>query len=778
MGTDEATVESPLLAADSSGAGDERAALAVRSGAVPPLADSFSARPETAPGLADALLPGRLIVLTGPEARRQRYDWPGGTGKTQLAAYLAESLWRAREVELLVWVTATTRASVLTGYAQAFADRAGAAPAGDAETAAARFAGWLATTSQRWLVVLDGVAAPADLEGLWPQGPAGRVVVTTRSPMVLQGMPSPLVLPIGAFSSHEALTYLMARLSTDPDQRVGAVDLLEDLGREPLALAQASATIASSGLTCRDYRDLFARRKDQIARAIGGEPSAKAVTWTLSVEQADQLLPGRMAQPCLALAVLLDCHGIPGEVFSTPAACEFIGGHGNGDAPDPKRSGGALRSLERTGLLTIDPASAARTVRVHPVVQAAARSATPQPMRDQAARAAARALLQAWPADGGQPPLADALRSCAASLQQAAAESLWAGGCHAVLFQAGRSLDSAGLSGPAVAHWRSLASASERMLGPSHQDTLLAADRLASALLAAGMGAEAVALRQRTVEARAGAKGHDHPGTIAARADLGQALIAAGRPADAIIVLEAALAACGHGPAPDGLDPLMLQDTLSAAYAGDGRHQDAIRLGRRTLADRERRQGSGHPDTMAARAHLADVCLAGGRAKDAIGHGKRALADRERVLGPDHPDTIASLSALATAYQSARRLKDAIPLYERRLGSRTRLQGADHPDTITARGNLASAYHSAGRLAAAIQLYEQTIVSCQRAHGPDHPDTLTLRANLAQAYYAVGRLSDAVALLRAVAADCERVLPPGHPLAKTVRESLQAVADD
>src|SRR5262249_14429343 len=188
------------------------------------------------------------------------------------------------------------------------ADRVGAAPTGDAEAAATRLVGWLATTSQRWLVVLDDVAAPADLEGLWPQGPAGRVMATARSPVVLKSAPSPLALPIGTFSSHEALTYIMARLSSDPDQRIGAVDLLEDLGREPLALAQASAAIANSGLTCRDYRELFARRKDQIAQTLGGEPSAKAVTWTLSVEQADQLVPGRLAQQCLALAVLLDCH--------------------------------------------------------------------------------------------------------------------------------------------------------------------------------------------------------------------------------------------------------------------------------------------------------------------------------------------------------------------------------------------------------------------------------------------------------------------------------------
>jgi len=33
----------------------------------------------------------------------------------------SEPLWRARPVELLVWVTATSRAPVLTSYARAFA---------------------------------------------------------------------------------------------------------------------------------------------------------------------------------------------------------------------------------------------------------------------------------------------------------------------------------------------------------------------------------------------------------------------------------------------------------------------------------------------------------------------------------------------------------------------------------------------------------------------------------------------------------------------------------
>ena len=692
---------------------------------MPPLADCFSARPETARGVADALTPGRLVVLTGPEPRRELYDWPGGTGKTQLAAYLAESAWQARQVELLVWVTAASRASVLTGYAQAFAGLTGAVPAGDAETAAARFVGWLATASQRWLVVLDDVAAPADLEGLWPGGPAGRVLVTTRTPAVPRGAPDPLVFPIGVFSSHEALTYLMGRLSTDPDQRIGAVDLLEDLGREPLALAQASATIASSGLTCRDYRDIFARRKMQIAEALGGQPSAKAVTWTLSVEQADQLSPGRLAQSCLALSVLLDCHGIPGEVFSTAAACEFIAGDGGAGTPDRKRSRTALLSLERTGLLTIDPASAARTVRLHPVVQAAVRSATPGPLRDEAAKAAAQALVQAWPADGGPPMVADALRSCAASLQLAAPEPLWAGPSYAVLFQAGQSLDSAGLTGPAVAHWRAVARTSERALGPGHRDTLMAADRLASALQAAGLGAEAVTLHQRAVDARARALGPGHPGTVAAQADLGQALRSAGRPADAIIVLEGVLAVTERGPVPDGLDPLLTQDALASAYAEAGRYQDAIRLARRTLADRERRQGSDHPDTMATRADLAGACLAAGLAE-----GRH----RPRQARPGGPGTGAGPRPPGHP-QLAQRARQHLPIGPAPQGGHTALRAhAEGPEPAPGGGSPGHDHRprqpglrlplgwAAGRRDPALRADHRQLPAGPRAGSPGHAD--------------------------------------------------------
>ena len=746
-------------------------------GIVPAPAACFTPRPQTGPGPLDALPPGQWLVLAGPQRPpKSAYDWPGGTGRTQLAAHLARTWYQEHPDGLLIWLTAGSRDAVLSGYVQAAAAGPASMQGNDAETTAARFVSWLAETSEPWLVVLDGLSDPADLDGLWPGGPAGRVLVTAATAGAASSVPNPLVFPVGVYSSHEALTYLMARLSADPDQRLGAMDLVDDLGCDPLALAQASAAIANSGVTCRDYREMFAKQRDQLAESAGVAPAAKAVTWTLSLECADELSPGGVPQSCLVLAALLGCLGIPETVFSTRAVAEFIAGS-TGVQGEPARVRTALAALESTGLLALDPGNAAGLVRVHPAVQAAVMSAMPQAMQERAARAAAEALLQVWPDNAERSLHVCALRGCVASLDRAAGDALWADGSREVLFRAGRSLDDARLTGPAVTHWRAVAEASDRLLGPSHPDTVVAATRLAGAALAAGLADDAVTYYQRALDTQTGRLGPDHPRTAAARADLVAALLAAGRPEEAIALLESALAVGERGGrVPDDLDGLALQDSLVAGYLAAGKYQDAIRLAGRTLTERERTQGQDHAETMRTRRQLARACLAADRSKDAVAHGRRALAGAERVLGPDHPDTIDAVGVLASAYHSSRRLRDAIPLYERALEARERTQGPDDPETIGLRGNLASAYHSAGRMATALELYERTRTDCQRALGPDHPDTLAARANLAHAYYAMGRTAEASTILQKTLADCERVLAPGDPLTAAVRDSLDAVS--
>jgi tetratricopeptide (TPR) repeat protein len=706
----------------------------VRSGSIPPLAESFTARLESAPDLVAALAPGATVVLApGRVPRAGPRDWLSSCGKTQLAAYYAESMWRSRSLDLLVWVVATSRSSVLAGFAQA-ATAIASDHVGDAESVAGHLVGWLSETGRSWLVVLDDVVNAEDLAGLWPSGPTGRTLITTVNSAPIPGEHPAVTLPVREFSTREALSYLMGRLVADPDQRIGAIDLATDLGCEPPALFQASAVIASSGLSCRDYRDFFAQRRAQLAEAADHDRAAAAVTWTISVEQAERLSPGGGAQYLLALAALLDGHAIPGQVFTAPATCEYLSA-GTGSAMDPNRAWSALLNLERVGLVIIDPAVSPPVARMSPVVQEAIRAATPKRVADQAARAAADALLVVWPTEETQAWMADSLRRCTASLRRAAGDSLWsAGTVHPLLVRAGRSMDGARLTGGAVAYWRELAAASDRILGSGSADTLMAGGRLAKALIAAGQTGEAVAWGQWVLAGRARLFGREHPETIAARIDLGRAFVAAGQPEAAVPILEEAAGECERARGADHLETLTARDELAIACRSSGKTDEAIRLYKRTLADRERVQGQRHLDTMTTRQRLAEAYLADGKVKDAISQLKKLLADRERVEGPDHLDT------------------------------------------IVARGSLAAAHHTAGRMATALQLYEQACQGYERVLGADHRDTLACRANLAHAYYTVGRVTDATTTLRETLERCEQTLPPADPLTQTVRESLTNLA--
>jgi tetratricopeptide (TPR) repeat protein len=705
----------------------------VWSGPVPPLADGFTARPDTVPDLENALIPGATVALVPDQAPTSAQDWRASSGKTQLARHYAESLWRSPGVDVLTWVVASSRASVLSGFVFA-ATAMGAGDAGDAESVAARFINWLSQTTRPWLVVLDDLRDAADLRGLWPSGPTGRLLITTANPAVLSA--EHRALPVPAFSSREAMGYLSGRLSADPDQRSGAIDLVGDLGCEPLALAQASAVIAGSGMSCRDYRQHFMQRQKQLVEAGRAEPSAAAVTWTFSAEYAEHLSPGVSIRALVTLAALLDGHGIPGAVFTTAAAGEYLAEDGTGRDPgalpaDPQRTWNAIGSLRQAGLLTVDPAGSSPTVRISPVIQAVIRAAVPDDLYDRAARAAADALLEVWPRDEPRSRLAADLRACAVSLRQAAGDVLWAEGRgHPLLLLAGQSMDSARLTGPAIAYWRELAADSERILGPGTLETLTVTGRLGEALMTAGQAAEAAPVFQRVLDGRASMLGPDHPGAIAAKVSLGRALVATGRPGDAVPVLEEALAGSELVRGADHVDTLAARQEYAAAALAAGRPAEAIRSFRHALADRERIQGGQHPGAASASLGLAAAYLAGGQAKDAIAQYKQVLADREGALGPDHQDT------------------------------------------LQVRGSLAAANFSAGRMGVALQLYEETCAGYERTIGANHPTTLACQAELAGGYYATGRLGDAINLLNDIIARGEQVLPPGDPLLRRMRESL------
>ncbi|MFI0723828.1 tetratricopeptide repeat protein [Streptomyces sp. NPDC021224] len=655
-------------------------------GVLPALAQSFQPRPESAELRAD----GPCHVLTGL----------GGVGKTQLAAAHAHRAWDARELDVLVWVTATGRPAVVASYAQAAAELCGADPA-EPEQAAAAFLAWLRAKPHRWLVVLDDVADPADLRGLWPpDSPAGRTLVTTRRRDAALTGTGRRRVDVGLFTPQEATGYLAGVLAahgrTEPAAELAA--LAGELGRLPLALSQAAAYLADQAVGAAAYRALLADRTRTLAHALP-RPDALpddqrlpvAAAWSLSAELADTCEPRGLARPLLALTAMLDPNGIPADVLTAPAARAFLARKGRGRLlPGRTRRVTAgqvhetLRLLHRLSLVDHTPDRPERTVHVHALVQRTTRE-TLTPKRFAAClRVAADALAEAWPENERDSALAAALRANAAVLVALGEPTgcLYArGAAHIVLFRHGMSLEDALQAAEAEEFYRALIGATTRHLGRDHWCTLAARQCAAQARARAGDAAGAAKAHEELLEDRTRVLGRNDYSTLATKLDLAESRGESGDTEGAVAAYTELLHDTRRVHGPDHHNTLSARLGLARWRGESGDPEDAVAAFTELLPDAVRVFGPDDRRTLALRHILARWRGKAGDAEGAVAACTELLRDVERVLGPDHRNAFLLREDLAKSLGTAGDTEAALTAYAELADDLTRVLGADHPDT-------------------------------------------------------------------------------------------------
>lgn len=666
-----------------------------RAGAVPPKAAAFQTR-STIDLLTEGLNRGRAVVLTSDSTTHTSVvAGMGGVGKTQIAVDYAESRWAAGEVELLVWVTAGSREAILSAYANLAADLTGVTDP-DTERCAMRLLELLATMPARWLVVLDDVHNPADLRGLWPPGtPTGRTVVTTRRRDAALRGHGRLMVDVDVFTRTQARAYLEAILEDKPHLVDGSADLADAVGYLPLALAQAVAYLRDRGLSCTAYRQRLVDRQRQLAEVVP-EPEGLpddhrvtvAATWSLSVEQANQLPPLGVAGTLLEVASVLDANGIPTEVFTTRSVVDLLSEATRRDVRiDDARDG--LGCLHRLSLITWEPGVSTRAVRVHALVQRTTLDTLPPERLRLVAEAAGDALLEVWPEVQRDPVVGQVLRANAEALANAGGEHLWLPDCHSVLFLAGESLTEVGLLAEARDYFYRLQAEAHIHLGPDHADTLTARHELARLQGLAGDMAGAATAYEQLLSDRTRLLGPDHRHTLSARHQLAYFRDAAGDPAGAAAMYEQVLSA------------------------------------------RMRLLGTDHHLTLLTRNNLAHCRGEMGDAAGAVTALEQLLTDYIRVLGPDHLRVLASRHNLARWRGHAGDLDGALRALDELLGDDLRVLGPDHPQTLTTRNSLARWRGEAGDAAGAVIALEELLTDRIRVLGPHHPGSLATRVDLA-----------------------------------------------
>jgi hypothetical protein len=757
-----------------------------RVGVVPGQAEAFQRR-----GVAAAL---DEVAVGGSAVPCQVLAGTGGVGKTQLAAAYARAAWQAGTVDLLAWVTAGSRDAVVAAYAQAGAEVADADVA-DPQRAAGQFLTWLETTGRRWLVVLDDLANPADLRGLWPPASVhGRVLVTTRRRDAMLSGAGRRLVDVGLFTAGEAIAYLTANLAAHnrEDQPGQVAGLAADLGYLPLALAQAAAYLIDRDLDCESYRGRLADRRRILPDLVpddSGLPddqrTALAATWSLSIEQADRLRPAGLARPTLELASMLDPNGIPQAVLASPPARAYLAryrtsseasGSDSGDSDagqvDTEDAADALRSLSRLSLAELDPAAPYRAVRVHNLIQRAARESLPEGRHGLLARAAADALLTAWPDIERDTVLAQALRSSAATLARSAPDALWQPTAHEIIFRAGDSLGEAGLVADAIAHFRSAANLAARLLGPDHPSTLRARYEFGYWRGESGDFVGAADSQRELLADRLRVLGHDHPNTLGTRANLAYWRGHAGDPAGAAADTKAVIADMTRVLGPDHTSTLSARHNLADWQGKAGDPAGAAAAYTELLADSLRVLGPDHFDTLDTRRNLAYWRGQAGAAAEAAAALEQVAADYSRVLGPDHPDAMHARDDLAYWRGQAGDPAGAAAAYADLLADRLRVLGPNHLHTLTTRRNVAEWRGAAGDAPVAVAELRQLLDDQIPVLGRDHPSTLAVRHNLAYWQAKAGDTADAATAFRELLDDQLRVLGSDHPDTLEARQDL------
>ncbi|MEU7788002.1 tetratricopeptide repeat protein [Amycolatopsis sp. NPDC049159] len=751
---------------------------AIRVGAVPRRANCFRDRAVLVP-LAASLPEHREGVPGTRGAAAQVLSGLGGVGKTQIAAQHAEQQWQAKEIDLLIWITASSREAIITGYANA-SKRVLQLPDAALLDAAMRLLDWLPGTGKKWLIVLDDLQHPGDLKGLWPPATAtGQVVITTRRRDAALTRTDHTLIDVGVFTAEDSLAYLESALNYAPDLIDTAAELADDLGHLPLALAQAAAYMTDRGLSCDEYRRRLADRRKTLHDVFptpdelpDDHSHTVAATWSLSIDLADRLRPKGLARPLLEAAALLDPNGIAVDVFTSKSLVGYLGRRtGSPVVADDVRD--ALHVLHRLNLILLDATQPHRAVRIHQLVQRATREhELSRAHREVLALVCADALVEVWPEIERSPEYAQMLRANTDIVRDIADGGLWRPRLHGVLLRAARSLGQAGLVEAAVSRCADLHDRAQGVLGADHPDTLTIRNDLAYWQGRAGDPAGAATAFDGLLADRLRILGPDHPDTLTTRNNLARWRGESGNPAGAVAALEQLLTDRRRILGEEHPHTLSTQGNLARWQGEAGDPAGAASVFAQLLSEQLRVVGPDHPDTLAARHNLAYWRGEAGDPAGAVSALEQLLPDQVRVLGPDHPSPLLTRGSIARWLGEGGDPRKAVSALEELLSDRLRILGPDHLHTLTTRGSLARWRGRAGDPAAAVTALEDLSADQLRVLGPDHPSTLTVRTYLADWLGEAGDPAAAVTALDRLITDQLRVLGPDHPATLTARASL------
>jgi tetratricopeptide (TPR) repeat protein len=323
-------------------------------GAVPPRNPNFTGRSALLDQLTQRLTAGTTAVL--PAALHGM----GGIGKTQMAVeYIYRHL---ADYDLVWWIQATEPTQIRTAFTE-LAQHLRLPGREEAITAvpAVREALRLGRPYRRWLLVFDSAESPEAVRPFFPVDGPGDILITSRNPE-WGAIARPL--EVAVFDREESKELLRRRGPEIEDAE--ADQLAERLGDLPLAIEQAAAWRAETGMPVQEYLRLFDEKVTEIldTSAPTDYEVSVAAAWNVSFDELGKRSVA--AHQLLQVCAFFSADPIARSLF-TGVRGVSISPELDSALRDPMRLSRAIRDINRYGLAKIDHRN--DTIQLHRLVQ-------------------------------------------------------------------------------------------------------------------------------------------------------------------------------------------------------------------------------------------------------------------------------------------------------------------------------------------------------------------------------------------------------------------------